>query len=92
MRVASRPKLSVSRMKREMPSRLSVTRSAGVVRATTSMWWASSTPVMKVFWPRSTQRSPSRRARVWMWKLLLPASGSVMAKQNLSRPAASGGR
>ena len=53
---------------------------ASSVRATTSTLSASSTPEIQIFWPLSTHSSPSRRAVVVMLWVLVPASGSVIAK------------
>jgi hypothetical protein len=55
------------------------------------MWRARSTPEIQIFWPVTTKSSPSRRAWVLMLIALLPASGSVMAKQVSDSPAARAG-
>ena len=53
---------------------------ASSVRATTSTLSASSTPEIQIFWPFRTHSSPSLRAVVVMLWVLVPASGSVIAK------------
>lgn len=45
-------------------------------------------PEMKVFWPEMIQSEPSRRAVVVIRWLLLPASGSVIAKAAMVSPEA----
>ena len=52
--------------------------------------WA---PEMNHLWPLITQSSPSRTARVWIRVGSLPAtSGSVIAKQERTRPSHRGSR
>ena len=60
---------------------------ASSARATTSTLSASSTPEIQIFWPLSTHSSPSRRAVVVMLWVLVPASGSVIAKAIVPVPS-----
>ena len=63
----------------------------GIVRLTSTMCRARSTPEIQIFCPVTRKSSPCRRAWVLMLIALLPASGSVMAKQVSDRPAARAG-
>jgi hypothetical protein len=65
---------------------------AGVVRATTIIHAALSTPEIHVFWPRSRKSSPSGRALVVIARASLPASGSVSPRLNWTLPSATPGR
>jgi hypothetical protein len=47
---------------------------------------------MKVFWPFNANRLPRFFAMVEVRMVLLPASGSVMAKQNRVLPLQASGR
>ena len=64
----------------------------GVVRATTSAWSAPSASVMNVFWPLRAKRLPRFFAIVLVRMVLLPASGSVIAKQKRVLPLQASGR
>ncbi|MCZ7526660.1 MAG: hypothetical protein M5U14_09955 [Acidimicrobiia bacterium] len=55
------------------------------------MYPAVSAPVVKIFWPRITQSSPSRVARVDRWPRSDPASGSESPIATRRRPAAISG-
>ena len=77
----------MSRTNSDMPSVRCLTSLAFCVRAITSMMSASRAPEMNTFWPLSTHSSPSRVARLLMLKLLVPALGSVIAKQSFTEPS-----
>jgi len=65
--------------------------SMGVVLVTKTIPLARSAPEMKVLRPLTTYPSPSFTAKVCVFRVLVPASGSVKAKQN-SMPLAIFGR
>ena len=57
-----------------------------MVRVTATIQSARSTLEIQTFWPRMRKSSPSRRADVVISIALLPASGSVSARQNCDSP------
>ena len=63
-----------------------------VVRATTSIFVAASTPVIQILRPLRRQPFPVLVAKVLISRLLEPASGSVSAMQQLISPETIFGR
>src|ERR1700722_14599624 len=81
------PSRATSTMNIDRPSVRRLTSCDLVVRATTSIFCASSTPVIQILRPFRRQPLPSRVAKVFISKLFEPASGSVSAMQQLISPA-----
>jgi hypothetical protein len=70
----------------DRPSVREAEASTFLVRAMTSILAADCTPVIQILRPFSRQPSPSAAAKVLISSVLVPASGSVSAMQQLISP------